>query len=98
MIALFQHYEDLHGPERECVLVHCGDFDSPVDLLNEVARTVHGPDAKVLAIFDENCLKGGVEAVELRDFCDERSAQVVKSRSMDPVVDRYLAWLKEARR
>lgn len=96
MIALFQIRAD--EPERLVTLIHGGDFEPLVDLLNEIGRTIHGPDAKVIATFPESSLREGVEAVELADFCDETDMGLVRSRSMDPVVGKYLAWLKEGRR
>jgi len=88
MIALFQRLEE-PGNERVVTLIHCGDFGAPIDLLNEVARTIHGPSAKVIAAFPEDGLRDGIEAVELADFCDEADIHLVKMRSFDPVVDRY---------
>lgn len=88
MIYLFRSVDDGPSGTLGTTVLLRSDFPRAEELLGEVASTLHC-GAKVLAVFEEECLRGGTEPVDLDDWITFEDLPLLKSRSFSPVVAQF---------
>ena len=98
MIYLFQTLDDGPVDALGTTFLLRSNFPRTEELLAEIGSSLLNSQAKVLAVFEEECLRGGTEPVDLETWITPEELSLLKARSFSPVVAQYERHAKENRR